>query len=107
MAAHCTSECYSYPFCLSSACLSHDEPRNTHALPAPPPPPPHRSYLPIQKWDLPSIIRRAGFAAFGVYGTELNPGFVEGVAAVAGKGACWVGFAGSQAGAVGVDGSSY
>uniref|UniRef100_A0A7S0RVU8 Rhodanese domain-containing protein n=1 Tax=Chlamydomonas leiostraca TaxID=1034604 RepID=A0A7S0RVU8_9CHLO len=43
-------------------------------------------YLPIQKWDLPSIIRRAGFAAFGVYGTELNPGFAEGVAAVAGKG---------------------
>jgi hypothetical protein len=26
-------------------------------------------YNPIQKWDLPSIIRRAGFAFFGIYGT--------------------------------------
>lgn len=26
-------------------------------------------YHPIQKWDLPSTIRRAGFAFFGIYGT--------------------------------------
>jgi hypothetical protein len=26
-------------------------------------------YLPIQKWDAASIIRRAGFAFFGIYGT--------------------------------------
>jgi hypothetical protein len=26
-------------------------------------------YNPIQKWDLPSIIRRSGFAFFGIYGT--------------------------------------
>ena len=26
-------------------------------------------YLPIQKWDLPSNIRRAGFAFFGIFGT--------------------------------------
>jgi hypothetical protein len=26
-------------------------------------------YNPIQKWDLPSILRRAGFAFFGIYGT--------------------------------------
>jgi hypothetical protein len=26
-------------------------------------------YNPIQSWDLPSIIRRAGFAFFGIYGT--------------------------------------
>lgn len=26
-------------------------------------------YLPIQAWDVPSIIRRAGFAFFGIYGT--------------------------------------
>ncbi|KAF5837089.1 hypothetical protein DUNSADRAFT_4870, partial [Dunaliella salina] len=34
-------------------------------------------YIPIQNWDAASIIRRAGFASFGVYGTELNPNFVE------------------------------
>mmetsp|Transcript_3669 Transcript_3669/g.8469 ORF Transcript_3669/g.8469 Transcript_3669/m.8469 type:complete len:268 (+) Transcript_3669:1872-2675(+) len=34
-------------------------------------------FIPIQKWDAASIIRRAGFASFGVYGTELNPNFVE------------------------------
>lgn len=32
-------------------------------------------YNPIQKWDIPSIIRRAGFAFFGIYGTELNRAF--------------------------------
>ncbi len=32
-------------------------------------------YIPIQKWDIPSIIRRAGFAFFGIYGTELNREF--------------------------------
>ena len=32
-------------------------------------------YLPIQKWDVASIIRRAGFAFFGIYGTELNTAF--------------------------------
>lgn len=32
---------------------------------------------PIQAWDLPSTIRRAGFAFFGIYGTERNPGFIE------------------------------
>lgn len=26
-------------------------------------------YLPIQNWDIASIIRRAGFAFFGIYGT--------------------------------------
>lgn len=26
-------------------------------------------YLPIQAWDLPSVIRRLGFAFFGIYGT--------------------------------------
>lgn len=26
-------------------------------------------YNPIQKWDLPSTLRRAGFAFFGIYGT--------------------------------------
>jgi hypothetical protein len=26
-------------------------------------------YIPIQRWDLPSIIRRVGFAFFGIYGT--------------------------------------
>lgn len=26
-------------------------------------------YLPIQEWDLASVIRRAGFAFFGIYGT--------------------------------------
>lgn len=26
-------------------------------------------YLPIQAWDVPSIIRRAGFAFFGIFGT--------------------------------------
>lgn len=34
-------------------------------------------YLPIQKWDAASIIRRAGFAFFGIYGTELNTAFAE------------------------------
>lgn len=34
-------------------------------------------YLPIQKWDVASIIRRAGFAFFGIYGTELNTAFAE------------------------------
>lgn len=32
-------------------------------------------YNPISKWDIPSIIRRAGFAFFGIYGTELNRDF--------------------------------
>ncbi|KAF6264114.1 hypothetical protein COO60DRAFT_1485929 [Scenedesmus sp. NREL 46B-D3] len=34
-------------------------------------------YHPIQKWDLPSTIRRAGFAFFGIYGTELNTNFAD------------------------------
>lgn len=29
-------------------------------------------YLPIQKWDIASIIRRAGFAFFGIYGTGMG-----------------------------------
>jgi hypothetical protein len=29
-------------------------------------------YNPIQKWDLPSILRRAGFAFFGIYGTGMS-----------------------------------
>lgn len=41
-------------------------------------------YQPIQKWDLPSNIRRIGFAFFGVYGTELNPSFLQEVEAVVG-----------------------
>jgi rhodanese-related sulfurtransferase len=36
-------------------------------------------YNPIQNWDLPSIIRRAGFAFFGIYGTELNTNFADDV----------------------------
>lgn len=31
----------------------------------------------MQSWDLPSNLRRAAFAFFGVYGTELNPEFLE------------------------------
>ncbi|WIA35407.1 hypothetical protein OEZ86_003852 [Tetradesmus obliquus] len=36
-------------------------------------------YNPIQKWDLPSTLRRAGFAFFGIYGTELNTNFGDDV----------------------------
>lgn len=36
-------------------------------------------YNPIQSWDLPSTIRRAGFAFFGIYGTELNTSFADDV----------------------------
>lgn len=34
-------------------------------------------YTPIQDWDFMSNVRRAGFAFFGVYGTEFNEAFVE------------------------------
>ncbi|KAF8060582.1 rhodanese-like domain-containing protein 14 [Scenedesmus sp. PABB004] len=43
-------------------------------------------YLPIQAWDLPSIIRRAGFAFFGIYGTELNTAFAGDVQRAVPKG---------------------
>eukprot|EP00878_Enallax_costatus_P019678 GHUV01020763.1.p1 GENE.GHUV01020763.1~~GHUV01020763.1.p1 ORF type:complete len:190 (+),score=53.23 GHUV01020763.1:371-940(+) len=36
-------------------------------------------YNPIQNWDLASTIRRAGFAFFGIYGTELNTNFADDV----------------------------
>ncbi|KAL4430353.1 hypothetical protein ABPG77_002159 [Micractinium sp. CCAP 211/92] len=42
-------------------------------------------YQPIEGWSPDKIIRRAGFAFFGVYGTEANPDFVEEVAAAAPK----------------------
>ncbi|GLC65641.1 hypothetical protein PLESTF_000321900 [Pleodorina starrii] len=38
-------------------------------------------YQPIAGWDPASNIRRAGFAFFGIFGTELNPNFMEEVAA--------------------------
>ncbi|GLI63265.1 hypothetical protein VaNZ11_006169 [Volvox africanus] len=38
-------------------------------------------YQPIADWDLASIIRRAGFAFFGIFGTELNETFIAEVAA--------------------------
>ncbi|EFJ41288.1 hypothetical protein VOLCADRAFT_107756 [Volvox carteri f. nagariensis] len=38
-------------------------------------------YQPIAGWDLASIIRRAGFAFFGIFGTELNESFLTEVAA--------------------------
>lgn len=34
-------------------------------------------YKPIQNWDIASNIRRAGFAFFGIFGTELNMDFAE------------------------------
>lgn len=43
-------------------------------------------YLPIQGWGLPSIIRRAGFAFFGIFGTELNTEFAADVQARVPKG---------------------
>lgn len=42
-------------------------------------------YQPIEGWSPDKIIRRAGFAFFGVYGTEANPDFVDEVAAAAPK----------------------
>uniref|UniRef100_A0A061R0P2 Rhodanese-like domain-containing protein chloroplastic-like n=1 Tax=Tetraselmis sp. GSL018 TaxID=582737 RepID=A0A061R0P2_9CHLO len=38
-------------------------------------------YQPIQGWDIPSTIRRIGFAFFGIFGTERNPDFSEEVLA--------------------------
>lgn len=38
-------------------------------------------YVPIQKYDVFSNIRRVAFAFFGIAGTELNPGFLAGVEA--------------------------
>ena len=38
-------------------------------------------YVPIQKWDVFSNVRRVAFAFFGIAGTELNPGFLAGVEA--------------------------
>ncbi|GIL57869.1 hypothetical protein Vafri_13094 [Volvox africanus] len=38
-------------------------------------------YQPIADWDFASIIRRAGFAFFGIFGTELNENFIAEVAA--------------------------
>ncbi|KAJ9525053.1 hypothetical protein QJQ45_017388, partial [Haematococcus lacustris] len=43
-------------------------------------------YIPIQNWDPLSIIRRIGFAFFGVAGTELNPDFVSEVQALVPRG---------------------
>lgn len=43
-------------------------------------------YIAIQKWDVPSIIRRIAFSFFGVYGTELNKNFVQEVEAAVPKG---------------------
>eukprot|EP00798_Chlamydomonas_sp_ICE-L_P010073 gene10073-7970_t len=43
-------------------------------------------FIPIQKWDIPSNLRRAGFAFFGIYGTEINPEFTSQVEAAAKKG---------------------
>lgn len=43
-------------------------------------------YIPIQKWDAPSVIRRAAFAFFGIAGTEPNPSFdSDALAALEGK----------------------
>jgi rhodanese-related sulfurtransferase len=39
-------------------------------------------YVPIRNWDIFSNVRRVAFAFFGIAGTELNPAFVEQVAAV-------------------------
>jgi hypothetical protein len=36
-------------------------------------------YVPIQKWDVFSNVRRVAFAFFGIAGTELNPEFLSGV----------------------------
>ncbi|GMH43867.1 hypothetical protein BSKO_11801 [Bryopsis sp. KO-2023] len=38
-------------------------------------------YQPIEGWSIPKTMRRAGFAAFGVEGTELNPAWLEQVEA--------------------------
>jgi hypothetical protein len=38
-------------------------------------------YVPIQKWDVFSNVRRVAFAFFGIAGTELNPAFLAGVEA--------------------------
>lgn len=43
-------------------------------------------YLPIQNWDVASVIRRAGFAFFGIYGTELNTNFAAEVQELVPKG---------------------
>lgn len=43
-------------------------------------------YRPITGYDLAANIRRAGFAFFGIYGTELNPDFVAEVQAVVPRG---------------------
>ena len=39
-------------------------------------------YVPIQKWDIFSNVRRLAFRFFGIAGTELNPEFLAGVEAV-------------------------
>ena len=44
-------------------------------------------YQPISGWSLPANIRRAGFAFFGIYGTERNPGWLAQVEALLRKGA--------------------
>jgi hypothetical protein len=43
--------------------------------------------MPISKWDVPSILRRAAFAFFGIAGTELNSQFPQDVQALVPKGA--------------------
>lgn len=43
-------------------------------------------YIPIQKWDAPSVIRRLAFAFFGIAGTEPNPAFdADALSALQGK----------------------
>lgn len=43
-------------------------------------------YQPIQNWDPISNIRRAGFAFFGIFGTEMNANFTQDAQAVIPKG---------------------
>jgi hypothetical protein len=43
-------------------------------------------YQPIQGWGLASNIRRAGFAFFGMYGTERNKQWLQSVEAAVPKG---------------------
>ena len=44
-------------------------------------------YQPISGWGLPANIRRAGFAFFGIYGTERNLNWLSEVEAEVRKGA--------------------
>jgi hypothetical protein len=44
-------------------------------------------YQPISGWSIPANIRRAGFAFFGIFGTERNPTWLEEVESCVRKGA--------------------